>query len=66
MEIGTLKYIKAVKVAVPLYVVAMPLFVGLPVILKFVIVCIWCAAPFNVTIKNVELKSGELVQFPST
>ena len=38
MEIGTLnKCIKAVKVAIPLYVVAVPLFVGLPVILKFVI-----------------------------
>src|SRR5215467_15734637 len=52
MEIGTLnECIKAVKVAVPLYVLAMLLFVGLPVILKFVIVCIWGTAPFNVTKK---------------
>jgi hypothetical protein len=44
-------------VAVPLYVVVIPFFVGLPVILKSVIVCIWGEVPSNITILNVALKS---------
>jgi hypothetical protein len=47
-------------VAVPLYVVVIPFFVGLPVILKSVIVCTWGAVPLNITIRNVALKAGEL------
>ena len=47
-------------VAVPLYVVVIPLFVGLPVILKSVIVCICGEVPFNITILNVALKAREL------
>jgi hypothetical protein len=49
-----------VTVAVPLYVVVIPLFVGLPVILKSVIVCLWGAFPFSITILKVALKAGEL------
>jgi hypothetical protein len=49
-----------VTVAVPLYVVVRPFFVGLPVILKCVMVCLCSAVPFNITIMNVELKAGEL------
>jgi hypothetical protein len=47
-------------VAVPLYVVVIPFFVGLPVILKSVIVCICGEVPLNITILNVALKVGEL------
>src|SRR5215469_3938048 len=47
-------------VAVPLYVVAVPLVVGLPVILKSVIVCLWGAVPSSITMLNVALKVGEL------
>jgi hypothetical protein len=52
-------------VAVPLYVVVIPFFIGLPVILKSVIVCIWGEVPLNITIFNVALKAGEL-EFPCT
>jgi hypothetical protein len=47
-------------VAVPLYVVVIPFFVGLPVILKSVIECICGEVPLNITILNVALKVGEL------
>jgi len=47
-------------VAVPLYVVVIPFFVGLPVILKSVIACICGEVPLNITILNVALKVGEL------
>src|SRR5215469_8886806 len=69
MEIGTLgmgtpilqrMHSAKVTVAVPLYVVTIPLLVGLPVILKSVILCLCSAVPFNITIMNVELKAGEL------
>jgi len=67
MEIGTLgmgtpilqrMHSAKVTVAVPLYVVTIPLLVGLPVILKSVILC--SAVRFNITIMNVELKAEEL------
>ena len=47
-------------VAVPLYVVVIPFFVGLLLILKSVIVCICGEVPLNITILNVALKAGEL------
>jgi len=47
-------------VAVPLYVVDAPFVVGLPLILKSVIVCLWGALPFNITMLNVALNVGEL------
>jgi len=47
-------------VAVPLYVDVIPFFVGPPVILKSVIVCICGEVPLNITILNVALKAGEL------
>src|SRR5215813_11508572 len=47
-------------VAVPLYVVVISFFVGLPVILKSVIVCICGEVPLNITILKVALKAGEL------
>src|SRR5437870_2021322 len=49
-----------VTVAVPLYVLAMFFFVGLPVILKSVMLCLCGALPFNITILNVALNVGEL------
>jgi hypothetical protein len=68
MEIGTLvtngtrKMKPGVNdtVAVPLYVVVIPFFVGLPVILKSAIVCICGEVPLNITILNLALKAGEL------
>src|ERR671931_2054777 len=48
-------------VAVPLYAVVLPFVVGLPVILKSVIVCLCAALPFNINILNVALNVGELV-----
>jgi hypothetical protein len=45
-------------VTAPLYVVVIPFFVGLQVILKSVIVC--GEAPLNITILNIALKAGEL------
>jgi hypothetical protein len=47
-------------VAVPLYVIVIPFFVGLPVNLKSVIVCICGEVPLNITIFIVALKAGEL------
>jgi hypothetical protein len=47
-------------IAVPLYVVVIPFFVGLPVILKSVIVWICGAVPFVIIMPNVALKAGEL------
>src|SRR5919197_6306526 len=47
-------------VAVPLYAVVLPLVLGLPVILKSVIVCLCAALPFNINILNVALNIGEL------
>src|SRR5919198_2417016 len=47
-------------VAVPLYAVVLPFVVGLPFILKSVIVCLCAALPFNINILNVALNVGEL------
>ena len=49
-----------VTVAVPLYVVAVFFFVGLPLILKSVILCLWGALPFNITMLKVALNVGEV------
>jgi hypothetical protein len=40
--------------------VAILFLIRLPLILKSVIVCLWGALPFNITILNVALKTGEL------
>src|SRR5919197_2821345 len=47
-------------VAVPLYAVVLPFVVGLPFILKSVILCLCAALPFNINILNVALNVGEL------
>jgi hypothetical protein len=47
-------------VAVPLYELAIFFFVGLPVILKSVIVCLCGALPFNITMLNVALNVGDV------